>query len=137
MHSRTFRAATLGLALMLASAGAGLAQSADDPPTPSDDAPALVVVGQQSDASQPLFVRILDPLDTDLDVPLATSQLTIRGIASPGAVVSLDGQLEDTDDMGNFADNLSLDEGANVISVVASDGDGNQVDTTVYVVRGD
>jgi hypothetical protein len=137
MHSRTFCAAALGLALLLANTSTGMAQSADDPLAPADDAPAQAVVEQEADASQPLSIHVIDPLDADVDVPLATSQLTIRGAASPGAVVSLDGQLEDTDDMGNFVDTISLDEGANVITVVASNSDGNQVDTTVYVVRGD
>ena len=70
-------------------------------------------------------------------VPLSMDQLLIHGLTLPAAVVSIDGDLVDIDDQGNFAGATPLDEGANEIEVVASDSQGNQTSTTLFVVRGE
>jgi len=84
-----------------------------------------------------LFLQLVDPAEEDVEVPFGTAQLTVRGVTLPGAVVSVDGDLAVADDQGGFVDLIPLDEGANEIEVVASDGQGNQVTTTLFVVRGD
>ena len=84
-----------------------------------------------------LFVRVVDPIEDDIEVPLATTTLVITGVTLSDAVVSVDGDLVDVDDQGGFVAVAQLDEGANEIDIVASDADGNQVTTTLFVVRGD
>jgi hypothetical protein len=134
MHAR-IGSALLGLALALSITAVALAQAEDDTVT-SDDTPAAVDVSAETVAPA-LFLQLTDPTEEDLEVPLDTANLTITGATLPGAVVSVDGDLADVDDQGNFTDSVVLDEGANEIDVVASDAQGNQVSTAVYVVRGE
>ena len=134
MHAR-IGSALLGLALALSITAVALAQAEDDTVT-SDDTPAAVDVSAEAVAPA-LFLQLTDPTEQDLEVPLDTANLTITGATLPGAVVSVDGDLADVDDQGNFTDSVVLDEGANEIDVVASDAQGNQVSTAVYVVRGE
>jgi Glucodextranase, domain B len=129
------------LALAVSMAATALAQVDDDTPT-ADDAPAAETPADALGIDQPsvaptLFVRVVDPADPDIQVPLSTDVLTVRGVTLPGAVVSLDGDLVATDDQGDFSWLAQLDEGANEIEVVASDDQGNQTSTTLFVVRGE
>lgn len=133
--------ALVSLALAVSMTAVALAQADDGTPAPDGSTPdgaavASPVVDQPVPAVQ-LFVHLVDPTEEDITVPLETAQLTIQGVTLPGAVVSVDGDIVDVDDQGNFAGMTSLDEGANEIEVVASDGDGNQVSTTLFVVRGE
>jgi hypothetical protein len=114
------------------------AAAADDttPPISVDIAPPAT--DQSTVAPIPaLFVQLVDPADLDVLVPLTTDQLTVHGLTLPGAVVSIDGDLVDIDDQGNFVGVTPLDEGVNDIEVVASDAQGNQTSTILYVVRGE
>jgi hypothetical protein len=128
MRRRTFVGGGLAcLVLTLVVAGGAAAQTADD-----DNNQAPVVV---SDAPPALFVRIVEPAD-ELEVPLSTTTLTVRGETLPGADVSVDAQLVDAGDDGTFSATVSLDPGANVIDVVASTEDGSTTDTSLLVIRG-
>ena len=122
----------VALALVLSMATVALAQSDDDTPT-SENAPATAQPG----VAPTLFLTLANPVEQDLELPLDTTQLTIQGTTLPGAVVSIDGDLVDTDDQGNFGSVAALDEGANEIDVVASDDQGNQVSTSIFVTRGE
>jgi hypothetical protein len=84
-----------------------------------------------------LFLTLANPVDLDIELPLDTAQLTVQGTTLPGAIVSVDGNLVDTDDQGNFATVAALDQGANEIEVVASDDQGNQLSTSIFVTRGE
>jgi len=135
--------AILGLVLAVAMTGLALAQADDDTP-PIDDAAPVDMVTTPPVLDQPsvppaptLFLQLVDPADLDVVVPLSMDQLTIHGLTLPAAVVSIDGDLVDIDDQGNFAGATPLDEGANEIEVVASDSQGNQTSTTLFVVRGE
>ena len=136
-------AAILGLVLAVMMTGLVLAQADDDTPPTEDATPVDMVtttpgVDQLSVSPAPmLFLQLLDPTDLDVVVPLSMDQLTIHGLTLPTAVVSIDGDLVDTDDQGNFAGATPLDEGANDVEVVASDSEGNQTSTTLFVVRGE
>jgi hypothetical protein len=130
----------IGLALVASATATALAQvdedgAALDGSLASDTATALPVAGQS--VSTTLFLRVVDPTEEDLEVPLSTSTLAITGVTLGDAVVSVDGDLVDVDDQGGFVAVAQLEEGANEIEVVASDGEGNQVTTTLFVVRGD
>ena len=84
-----------------------------------------------------LFLQVTNPVDQDAEVPLETARLMITGVTLPGSVVSVSGDLADVDDQGNFSDSAALDEGANEIEMVSSDNQGNQVTTTLFLVRGE
>lgn len=120
--------AIVALTLAMSLASVALAQADDD--TPVDTQTSV-------DQPPPLFVSVLDPLDQDIEVALDTTRLTIQGSTLPGAVVSIDGDLVDTDDQGTFTGRANLEPGANEIDIVASDDQGNQVNTSIFVTRGE
>ena len=140
MHLR-IGSAILILALAFSMAAVAFAQADDDTPSADDVAPvdtSVAALGMDQPSVAPtLFLTVASPIDQDVQVPLETPQLTIQGTTLPGAVVSIDGDLVDIDVQGNFAGIASLDEGANEIEVVASDDQGNQLNTSIFVTRGE
>jgi hypothetical protein len=111
----------IGLALAASTAVTAFAQADGDPTA----------------AAGALFVRVVDPAEDDVEVALTTTTIAITGITLNDAIVSVDGGLVDVDDQGEFTAGAQLDEGLNELEIVASDADGNQVATTLFVVRGD
>jgi len=133
--------ALVALALAIAMTAVAQAQADDDTPptdsiTPADSTLATPAIDQPSIAPS-LFLTLVNPMEQDVELPLETARLTIQGMTLPGAVVSIDGDLVDTDDQGGFVGVTALDEGANEIEVVASDERGNQVNTSIFVTRGE
>jgi len=66
-----------------------------------------------------------------------TFETEVAGVTEPDAVVSVNGILVEVDATGNFSTLVGLDEGPNLIEVVASDYEGNQASeilTVIYVV---
>jgi hypothetical protein len=129
------------LALAVSMTAVALAQADDDTPpvddaTPVDTSVAAPAADQPS-VSPTLFLTLVNPVEQDVEVPLETTQFTIQGVTLPGAVVSIDGDLVDTDDHGGFVGVTALDEGANEIEIVASDDQGNQANTSIFVTRGE
>ena len=120
--------AIVALTLAMSLASVALAQADDD--TPVDTQTSV-------DQPPPLFVSVLDPSDHDIEVALDTTRLTLQGSTLPGAVVSIDGDLVDTNDQGKFTGQANLAPGANEIDIVASDDQGNQVNTSIFVTRGE
>ncbi len=130
----------IGLAMAALATATALAQVDEDPATTdgslaADTATVLPVADQT--VRPALFLRVVDPIEDDMEVPLSMPALVIGGVTLSNAVVSVDGDLVDVDDQGGFVAVAQLDEGANQIDIVASDADGNQVTTTLFVVRGD
>jgi hypothetical protein len=111
----------IGLAMAASMAMTAFAQSDGDP----------AATGQR------LFVRVADPADDDVEVALSMTSIAVIGITLKDAIVSVDGELVDVDDQGAFTTVAQLDQGANEIVIVASDADGNQVTTSLFVVRDD
>jgi hypothetical protein len=93
--------------------------------------------GDPAATGQWLFVRVIDPAEADVEVALTMTTIAITGITLKDAIVSIDGELVDVDEQGGFTTVAQLDEGANEIVIVASDADGNQVTTSLFVVRDD
>jgi hypothetical protein len=113
--------ALVGLALAASMAMTAFAQSDGDPAA----------------TGQSLFVRLVNPAEDDVEVGFNTTALLITGVTLNDAILSVDGELVDVDDQGGFTTVAQLDEGANEIVIVASDADGNQVATSLFVVRDD
>ena len=118
-----------------------MAQTEDDPPPMDDtvtiDTPVAAPIIEQPSVAPAPFLTLINPLEEDVEVPLETAEITIQGITLPGAVVSIDGNLIDTDDQGNFAGIATLDVGANEIEIVASNDQGDQVNNSIFVTRGE
>lgn len=75
-------------------------------------------------------LTISEPEDntiTDVDT------IEVKGQSSPGAVVSVNAMITIADANGNFDAIVSLDEGPNIIEIVASDETGNQASVTLIV----
>jgi hypothetical protein len=140
MHFR-IGSALLALALVVSMATTALAQSEDDTPLVNDavaaDAPVADVSTAQPVVAPTLFLTLVNPVEQDVEVPLDTPELSIQGMTLPGAVVSVDGDLVDSDEQGNFGGVAALDQGANEIEIVASDDQGNQISTSIFVTRGE
>ncbi len=134
--------ALLAVAFALSTATAAMAQPDSDTPAPAveditpPDTSLAAPVAVDPGVAPTLFLTLTNPADQDVELPLETAQITVQGTTLPGAVVSVDGNLVDTDDQGNFDGVAALDEGANEIEVVASDDQGNQISTSIFVTRG-
>jgi hypothetical protein len=133
--------ALLGLALAVSMTALALAQADDDPATPDNtttaDTAMTAPVPDAQAVAPTLFLRVVDPTEDDVQVSLDTADLTVRGSTLPGTVVSINGELADIDELGNFVGVSPLEEGANEIEVLASDAQGNSVSRALFVARGD
>jgi hypothetical protein len=131
----------VALALAVSTISVAMAQADDDTAPVEDVVPADTAVAapaiQQPDVAPTLFLTLANPVEQDVEVPLDTAQLMIQGMTMPGAVVSIGGNLADTDAQGNFGGAVALDQGANEIDVVASDDQGNQINTSLFITRGE
>lgn len=76
----------------------------------------------------PLTLKVTTPLDESV---VNTSVITVAGQTTPGAVVSIDGDLVDVDASGKFQAQVSLEEGPNVLEITASDDKGSEVSSVV------
>lgn len=56
------------------------------------------------------------------------------GATNPDNVVSVGGEVVEVDEDGNFTVVVTLEEGPNVIEVIASNFDGEEVDTLITVI---
>lgn len=101
---------------------------------------ALLAVGCTSKlASQGLSVpsppagislTVTEPQDNTItDV----NTIEVKGCTNPEAVVSINEVMTTADANGNFTVAVNLEEGPNVIEVVASDEDGNQAEASLIV----
>lgn len=90
-------------------------------PKPTDTLPPV----------RPLVLQVEEPADESI---VNTSSITVRGTTTPGAVVSVNGALASVDSKGAFQLTITLDEGPNIIEVVASDDAGNEADSILSVI---
>lgn len=79
----------------------------------------------------PLTLKVTTPVDESV---VNTAVITVAGQTTPGAVVSIDGDLVDVDASGKFQAQVSLEEGPNVLEITASDDKGSEVSSVVRLV---
>lgn len=79
----------------------------------------------------PLSLKITAPAP---DSTITTASVTVKGTTRIDAVVSVNAILADVDQDGNFAVVVVLDPGPNVLEIIASDFEGNQVSEVLAVV---
>jgi len=77
------------------------------------------------------ILQITSPQDESV---VATATITVTGKTSVGAVVSINGKLAEVDAVGGFKLRLALDEGPNIIEVIASDIDGYELNQILLVI---
>jgi hypothetical protein len=87
--------------------------------TPNTTGPTQPVVSAGT-----LRLQILSPLDGAV---VSTSQVEIVGTAPAGAVVSVNDDILIVGSDGQFKSTVTLEEGPNVIEIIANDASGNQV----------
>lgn len=82
-------------------------------------------------ALAPVTLSALTPQDETFT---ASAVISVTGQTSPGAVVSVDGNLVDVDTEGKFQTMVELEEGPNIIEIVASDLVGNEHSAVIRVI---
>ncbi|GAJ17309.1 unnamed protein product, partial [marine sediment metagenome] len=76
-------------------------------------------------------LTVTEPTDESI---INADKVEVIGITTPGAVVSVNGELAEVDEEGNFAMMVVLEEGPNIIEVIASDLEGNQESHTLVII---
>ena len=104
------------------------------PPTQSgvqSSSSSSTVVSKTPTAVQAFPFQVTAPQDESI---VTVSPVIIVGRTLPSAVVSVNGKLANVDATGNFQFTLALEDGANIIEIVASDINGNEQDLILSVV---
>lgn len=139
-----FAAAALALAAAGCSGGDATAtptpRSAPPPPTatapppqptstPTPTPTAALTPGE----GERLFIEIAEPADESV---VSTDTVAVRGSTTADAVVSVNGAVVEVDAQGSFEAIVTLEEGPNLIEVVASDltGAGESIDIVVVYI---
>ena len=84
----------------------------------------------ESDISA-ILLTITEPLD---ETTVYTADLVVKGQTEPDAVVSVNEAVVDVAADGKFSTTLTLEEGPNLIEVVASDFEGNEGSASIMVI---
>ena len=97
--------------------------------TPTPTAAAALTPGE----GERLFIVILEPEDESV---VSTETVAVRGTTTADAVVSVNGAVVEVDAQGSFEAIVTLEEGPNLIEVVASDltGAGESRDIVVVYI---
>lgn len=77
-----------------------------------------------------LFLEVTEPLDESV---VTASPVGVSGTTIPDAVVSVNGEIVEVDEHGKFTTMVTLEEGPNIIEVVASDLEGNEVSKSLVI----
>ena len=83
-----------------------------------------------SEPSGTLWLQVLSPQD---EAVVNTSQVDVTGAAPAGSVVSVNDDIFLVGDDQQFKTTLSLDEGPNLIEILASDENGNETSLLLTV----
>jgi putative hemolysin len=96
--------------------------------TPGESAPPPVA---PTVAPQPMQLQIFVPEDGGI---VTAQQQRVAGVASPAAVVTVNEELLIAADDGSFETTIALEEGPNLIEVVASNASGTEAFVTLTVI---
>ena len=100
-----------------------------------NDAPTIPVqstetIAPATEAGGTLTLHVLAPQDNSV---VNASQVEVVGLASAGAVVSVNDDILIVGADGQFKSMLSLEEGPNLVEIVASDENGNEISQILTV----
>ena len=100
-----------------------------EPPTPpTPELPPMF----QSNVDGSFFLEIVSPESSEVIVD--TDSIMVSGNTTADAVVSVNDSFVDVDLEGSFKTTIQLEDGVNLIEVVASIADGEQFDQVVAVI---
>ena len=154
MTSRPYRAALIGVVAAVALAAAGCAGGEPTPtptaapaptptatpvpaatappaPTPTPTPPPGGPATLTPEEAERLFLQITQPEDESI---VSTGAVAVQGSTTVDAVVSVNGAVVEVDAQGAFEAIVALEEGPNLIEVVASDLTGAQESVDIVVV---
>jgi uncharacterized protein YfaP (DUF2135 family) len=77
-----------------------------------------------------LFLDVTEPQD---ETTVTVSPVRVRGTTISDAVVSVNGEIAEVDAQGKFTTMVALEDGPNIIEVVASDLEGNEASKTLVI----
>ncbi len=101
-------------------------------PTPTTDAPPATATATLTPGEgERLFIEITEPEDESV---VSTETVVVRGSTTADAVVSVNGAVVEVDAQGSFEAIVTLEEGPNLIEVVASDLAGADESMDIVVV---
>ena len=106
-------------------------------PAPSPDAPPEAAPAPSPDTPPTAFyLEVTQPADNSI---INVGTVEVMGRTSPGAVVSVNDEIAVADTEGTFVVTIALEEGPNIIEVVASDDEGSEAiaNLTVTLVKGE
>lgn len=117
------------------------APSPDTPPqatpTPSQDTTPEAAPAPSPDTPPTAFyLEVTQPADNSI---INVGTVEVMGRTSPGAVVSVNDEIAVADTQGTFVVTIALEEGPNIIEVIASDDEGSEAraSLTVTLVKGE
>jgi glucodextranase-like protein len=105
-------------------------QSQLNPSTPDLDLPPTQGVQGQPPASGPVTIQITSPQD---GATVNTPQVQVTGVSSPGAVVTVNDDILIAGPDGKFDSTVSLEDGLNLIEIVASNDSGSETSLELTV----
>ncbi|MBA7699505.1 hypothetical protein ES703_108202 [subsurface metagenome] len=135
--------ATLAMVLLLVLVAACAPAPGEITPTPTPEpTPTPTPAPEPTPAPKPeptpeptptpeFFLTVTQPADDSI---ISTDKVEVRGRTSPGALVSINGELVEVDEEGNFTMMVVLEEGPDIIEVIASDLEGNQQSCVLVVM---
>jgi len=103
----------------------------------NEESRTLVIIYVPSPEAPPqvpetgFFLTVTQPADESI---INVDKVEVIGTTIPGAVVSVNGELAEVDEEGNFTMMVVLEEGPNIIEVIASDLEGNEESHTLVIV---
>ncbi len=105
------------------------APTATSIPTPT--ATATATATPEGALPSELFLEITEPADESV---VSQAAITVRGLTTPDAIVSVGGQTVDVDAQGEFVVEISLEPGPNIIELVASNLEGMEESTLISLI---
>lgn len=104
------------------------------PPAPTPPPPPVITLPpapSMEAQTEGLLLQVDSPLGDDV---VSNNLLQVSGRASPGASVSINGRMANRGDGGTFTIDINLNEGPNLVEVIASGLAGNQREAVFLVV---
>jgi len=124
---------TIILASLFSGLVTGCTQSA--PPEATLAPPEATPLPSPETLPTGFYLTVTQPADGSI---VDVGKIEVRGHTSPGAVVSVNDEIAMADTQGIFTVTINLEEGPNIIEVIASneEGEGAGINLTVTLVKG-
>ncbi len=90
-----------------------------------------VTITFEAPSAEAFFLVITQPKDQSI---VSSSTVSLSGRTAPGAVVSVNGVGVEVDELGVFSTVVKLEQGPNIIDVVATNPDGRILSSVIAVI---